>query len=106
MSTRMHSRSVRSGHSTHLLLAWDSSWVSSWNIIWSLLTFDHYDVVLFIKAYSLKRTTIQRGVHAKPDEETIACNTTTAGPQGKTEEQEHPAIEAIELECKDESEKV
>ena len=45
-------------------------------------------------------------MHVKPDEEMIACNTTTAGPQGKTEEQEHPAIEAIELECKDESEKV
>jgi len=86
-------------------------------------------MVLFIKAYSLKRNTIQVGAHAKPDEETTAGDATASGgtgaaaaaddaPDEKSEgreellpgrpgEQEHTAIEVIDQrKHSDESEKV
>ena len=40
------------------------------------------DVVLFIKAYSLKRTTIQGTAHAKPDEEATVGDATASGGAG------------------------
>jgi hypothetical protein len=92
----------------HLLSAWDSSWVSNWNtlcLILSFLTYDH-DEVLFIKAYSLQRTTIQGGAHATPDKGIATGDKTATGdptasvaasPQEKVEEQEHAAIDVIEL---------
>src|SRR6266702_2300927 len=77
----MRSRLAQYGLSMPLLSAWDSSWVSSRNtsyLIGGLLTCYHDDEVLFIKAYSLKRTTIRGGAHAKPDQE-VATGDTTAG---------------------------
>ena len=39
-------------------------------------------VVLFIKAYSLERTTIQGTAHAKPDEEATVGDATASGGAG------------------------
>lgn len=41
-----------------------------------LLTSDHDDEVLFIKAYSLKRNIIRGDIHVKPDDEKAASDTT------------------------------
>jgi hypothetical protein len=63
---------------------------------------------MFIKAYSLKRTTVQGGAPAKPDAAGDTTAPAPAGPQVKAEEQEHTAIDVIELtilKCKDGSEK-
>jgi hypothetical protein len=70
----------------HLLSAWDSLWVSSQytlRLVRGLLTSGH-DEVLFIKAYSLKRTTIQQGdTHARqPDEEMVASGDTEGTGEG------------------------
>ncbi|KAN0139534.1 Major facilitator superfamily domain containing protein [Lactarius tabidus] len=43
-------------------------------------------MVLFIKAYSLKRNTFRGGVHAKPDEEKAASGTTTSVGADTTDE--------------------
>lgn len=63
-------------------------------------------MVLFIKAYSLQRTTTQGGAHATPDKGIATGDKTATGdptasvaasPQEKVEEQEHAAIDVIEL---------
>ncbi|KAF8265942.1 MFS amino acid permease [Lactarius quietus] len=63
-------------------------------------------MVLFIKAYSLKRTTIQSVANAKPDEDMTGSVAVDASPaavekseglQERTGEKEHAAIEVIEL---------
>ncbi|KAH9066301.1 MFS general substrate transporter [Lactarius vividus] len=48
-------------------------------IMGDVLICDHGDKVLFIKAYSLKRTTIQGAARAKPDQETVAGDATASG---------------------------
>jgi hypothetical protein len=63
-----------------LLPPWASSWASSQYtlcLVGGLLTSGH-DEVFFIKAYSLKQTTIQQGdTHARqPDEEMVAAGET------------------------------
>jgi hypothetical protein len=55
-------------------------------LIGSLLTSDHDDEVLFLKAYSLKQTTIQGGAHAKPDQEMAAGHTTVSGSSDVSDE--------------------
>lgn len=66
----------------HLLSPWASSWVSSQYtlcLVGGLLTSGHNEV-LFIKAYSLKRTTIQQGdAHARPSDEEMAAGGDTEG---------------------------
>ncbi|KAN0140986.1 MFS general substrate transporter [Lactarius tabidus] len=65
-------------------------------------------MALFIKAYSLKRTTVQGGAPAKSDAAGDTTASAAAGPQMKPEEQEHAAIDVIELTivtCEDGSEK-
>ncbi len=52
-------------------------------LIGSVLTCDHDVEVLFIKAYSLKRTTIQGGAHTKPDQEIATGDTTASGSAGE-----------------------
>ena len=47
------------------------------------LTSDHDDEALFMKAYSLKQTTVQCGAHPKPDEEMAVGDTTTVS--GRTD---------------------
>jgi hypothetical protein len=64
-----------------LLSPWASSWVSSQYtcLVGDLLTSGR-DEVLFIKAYSLKRTTIQQGdTHARPSDEEMAKEMAAAG---------------------------
>ncbi len=56
-------------------------------LIGSLLTCDDDDEVLFIKAYSLKRTTIQGGAHTKPDQEMATGDTTASGSAGERAEE-------------------
>ncbi len=99
-------------------------------LIGSLLTCEHDVEVLFIKAYSLKRTTIQGGAHTKPDQEMATGDTTALGSagegaeegadasdvksegheqslQGGAREQEHEAINGIDKkQCTDGSKKV
>jgi hypothetical protein len=75
-----------------LLSPWASSWVSNQYalfLVGGLLTSGH-DEVLFIKAYSLKRTTIQQGdTHARPsDEEMAAAGDTEGRIKGSVEKSE------------------
>ena len=64
--------------------------MSSWDtlcLIGSLLTCNDNDKVLFIKAYSLKRTTIQGGAHIKPDQEMATGDTTASESAGEEAEE-------------------
>ena len=49
---------------------------------WRSSDIDHDDEVLFIKAYSLKRTTIQGAAHPKPDAEATVGDVTGSGEAG------------------------